>query len=164
MASFLSRFRRPETAPAAAPPETAPVAGRPRRPLPPVGQIRRERRALLRVREERIRDLGGLVLEMVRRDAFGEDLVLEQTTELMSIDERLYELDTLLATAAVARRTPPAARCECGAPILWGSHFCANCGRTVDGTAPGAERAPEEAPVAEAAPAEPAAARDSWET
>ena len=78
-----------------------------------------------------MRDLGGLVLEMVRRDAFREDLVYEQCSELMGIDERIQELDALLATATAVRRTPPGARCTCGAPILWGSHFCANCGRPV---------------------------------
>ena len=30
----------------------------------------------------------------------------------------------------VLRPGPPGpARCECGAPLLWGSRFCANCGR-----------------------------------
>lgn len=68
---------------------------------------------------------------MVRRDAFREDLVYEQCSELIGIEERIRELDALLATATAVRRTAPAARCSCGAPILWGSHFCANCGRTV---------------------------------
>ena len=78
-----------------------------------------------------MRDLGGLVLEMVRRDAFREDLVYEQCAELIGIDERIQELDALLAMATAVRRRPPAARCSCGAPILWGSRFCANCGRAV---------------------------------
>src|SRR5262249_3632874 len=43
---------------------------------------------------------------------------------------RLHELDSMLAAAAAGRRTT-ASRCECGAPIIWGSHFCANCGRPV---------------------------------
>jgi predicted amidophosphoribosyltransferase len=30
---------------------------------------------------------------------------------------------------AVSRRRVPAGRCECGAPLPWGSHFCPNCGR-----------------------------------
>jgi predicted amidophosphoribosyltransferase len=68
---------------------------------------------------------------MVRREAFREDLVYEQCSELIGIEERIQELDALLATATAVRRTPRAARCECGAPILWGSRFCANCGRTV---------------------------------
>lgn len=100
-----------------------------RRPLPPTGQLRRERRALLRQREERIRDLGGLVLEMIRRDEFREDLVYEQAAELIGLEDRLHELEALLAAATSVRRAPPSARCACGAPILWGQHFCANCGR-----------------------------------
>jgi len=83
----------------------------------------------MRVREERIRDLGGLVLEMHRRQGFRQDLVDEQCAELVSLEDRLHELDSLLAVAANAQRAAPSARCECGAPILWGSHFFANCGR-----------------------------------
>jgi Double zinc ribbon len=128
--SFLSR-RRAEAPPAEAPPPAEGAPAAPRRPLPPPSRLRRERRTLLRVREERIRDLGGLVLEMYRRRAFRQDLVDEQCAELASIEDRLHELDALLAVSAGARRAAPAARCECGAPILWGSHFCAHCGRAV---------------------------------
>ena len=53
-----------------------------RRPAPPAGELRRERRALLRLREQKLRDLGGLSLEMYRRDRFREDLVLERCAEL----------------------------------------------------------------------------------
>jgi hypothetical protein len=112
----------PEEAP---PPPPSPA----RRPLPPAGQLRRERRALLKIREERMRDLGGIVLEMVRRDEFREDLVYEQAAELIGLEDRLHELEALLAAATTVRRTPPSARCACGAPVLWGQHFCANCGR-----------------------------------
>jgi len=121
---FLSRVLKPV-------PEVAPVptAAPARRPLPPAGQLRRERRALLKAREERLRDLGGIVLEMVRRDEFREDLVYEQAAELIALEDRLHELEALLAATTTVRRTPPSARCACGAPILWGQHFCANCGR-----------------------------------
>ena len=78
-----------------------------------------------------MRDLGGLMLEMFRRDQFRQDLLLERCEELVALEERLLELDTLLAVAVSARRPAPAARCACGAPIVWGSHFCANCGRAV---------------------------------
>ena len=126
-APFLSRLRKPavDRQPAAEPQPDAPR----RPPLPPVGELRRERRALLRLREERIRDLGGIVLEMYRRDQFREDLVYEQAADVVALDERLAELEALLAAATGVRRTAPAARCACGAPILWGQHFCANCGR-----------------------------------
>ena len=121
--SFISRVLRPAPDAPAAPATPA------RRPLPPTGQLRRERRGLLRQREERIRELGGIVLEMVRRDEFREDLVYEQAAELIGLEDRLHELEALLAAATSVRRTPPSARCACGAPILWGQHFCANCGR-----------------------------------
>src|ERR671934_268669 len=106
---LLARFRRKERA-------TASVQGAPppRRPLPHPGQVRRERRALVRVREERLRDLGGLMLEMYRRDQFRQDLLVERCDELITLDERLQELDTLLAAAVSVRRAAPPARCTCG--------------------------------------------------
>jgi hypothetical protein len=128
------RLRRKGSEP---PPVHEPAADEPpvvtprRRPLPPPGRLRRERRALVRQREERIRDLGGLVFEMYRRDDFRQELIDERCAELAGLEEQLYELDALLRAAVGARRTAPAARCACGTPILWGSRFCATCGRPV---------------------------------
>jgi hypothetical protein len=76
------------------------------------------------------------MLEMFRRDQFRQDLLIERCEELIALDERLQELETLLAATVSARRAAPAARCECGAPIVWGSHFCANCGRSVAASPP----------------------------
>jgi hypothetical protein len=102
------------------------------RPHP--GALRRERRALVRAREERVRDLGGLMLEMYRRDRFREDLLQERCLEVIAIESRLSEVDALLRTAAQLRSPRTAPRCLCGAPIQWGSHFCANCGRPTGST------------------------------
>ena len=90
----------------------------------------------MRVREERLRDLGGLMLEMYRRDQFRQDLLVERCDELVALAERLQELDTLLAATASTRRAAPAARCACGAPVAGGAHFCANCGRPVAAAPP----------------------------
>jgi uncharacterized protein YjiS (DUF1127 family) len=174
--SLLARFRRKETVSTAARPPAPP-----RRSLPHPGQLRRERRALLRMREERLRDLGGLMLEMFRRDQFRQDLLVDRCEELIALDERLQELDTLLAAAASARRPAPAARCACGAPVVWGAHFCANCGRPVAASRPvvacaqcGAPLAADAKycaacgkPVGDERPAElveavPAASNDRW--
>ena len=46
--------------------------------VPPVRELKRERKALLEVREERLRDLGGLALEMYKRDRFNAGLVVER--------------------------------------------------------------------------------------
>jgi hypothetical protein len=102
-----------------------------RRPAPPPGELRRERRALLRLREQKLRDLGGLALEMYRRDRFREDLLVERCAELIGLEARIHELDVLLGSARRAPAAPKTARCECGAPLLWGSRFCATCGRPV---------------------------------
>ena len=76
------------------------------------------------------------MLEMYRRDQFRQDLLVDRCDELVALDERLQELDTLLAAAVSVRRAAPPARCACGAPLVWGSHFCANCGRPVAATPP----------------------------
>jgi hypothetical protein len=93
----------------------------PRRPH--AGLLRRERRSLLKAREGALRDLGGLLVEMYRRGGFRDDLLAERASMVVGIDARLAEIEDLLH----ARRK--VARCECGAPILRGSHFCPNCGR-----------------------------------
>jgi hypothetical protein len=99
----------------------------PRRPH--AGLLRRERRALLKAREDALRDLGGLLVEMYRRGGFRDDLLAERAAEIIGIDARIAAIEALLDTRAQAPR------CACGAPLLRGSHFCPNCGRPVAGTA-----------------------------
>lgn len=86
---------------------------------------------IVKAREERIRHLGGLTLEMYRRSSFRDELLIEQCREIVALEQRLHELDSMLEAVATARRAPTT--CECGAPVPWGSHFCANCGRPVGG-------------------------------
>jgi len=94
--------------------------------------LRRERRNLLRLREQRVRDLGGLVLEMYRQDRFRQDLVYEQAAEIVAIEERLFQVDQLLAAASARGRVAPTAHCaQCGAPLLPGTRFCSSCGQAV---------------------------------
>jgi double zinc ribbon protein len=99
------------------------------RRAPSPGALRRERRALVKAREERIQHLGGLTLEMYRRSSFRDHLLIEQCREVVELEERLNELDSMIAAVATARRAPTT--CECGAPVPWGAHFCGNCGRPV---------------------------------
>ena len=53
--------------------------------------------------------------------------------QIVGIDARLAEIEELLSSHGNV------IRCECGAPILRGSHFCPNCGRSL----PGAGREPD---------------------
>jgi hypothetical protein len=122
---LLRRFSR--TSGDEQPPPDPPAGPRPRRrTAPPAADLRRERRNLLQVREERIRDLGGVVLEMYRRDDFRDDLLAELSAEIAAIEERLHDIEHMLDA-----RRPPVARCACGAPLHARSQFCATCGRPV---------------------------------
>ena len=117
--SLPEMFRRKPAEGAPAPEGGPPTPARARR-LPTPGALRRERRALVRTREDRIRDLGGLMLEMYRRDQFKQDLLIEQCLEVISVEERLREIDELLEASSQQRREGVGVRCTCGAPIQWG--------------------------------------------
>jgi hypothetical protein len=93
--------------------------------------LRRERRALLKAREVALRDVGGLLVEMYRRGGFRDDLLAERAATVVGIDARLAEIEELLHSPRKV------VRCDCGAPLLRGSHFCPNCGRSI-GVANGA--------------------------
>ncbi len=103
-------------------------------PAPAASDLRRERRALLYLREERLRDLGGLTLEMYRRDQFDERLIVERCAELVAIEARVSEIDAMLSGARGLRKRPTAI-CSCGAPVLVGARFCPSCGRSLVGGA-----------------------------
>jgi hypothetical protein len=102
--------------------------------------LKRERKALILFREERLRDLGGLALEMYKRDRFDAGLVVERCAELVAVEARVQEIDAVLDGSAQIRGGVSAV-CVCGAPVLLGARFCATCGRPVGGLlAPGEAR------------------------
>ncbi|CAN5322691.1 hypothetical protein BH18ACT14_BH18ACT14_03450 [soil metagenome] len=108
-------------------------------PAPPLtaAAALRERRSLARRREIEMRDVGGLAVEMVRRDRFKPELLVSRASEVLALERRIHELDAFLAASeAVPRGMRVATPCKCGAPLVRGAHFCAHCGR------PAAEKAP----------------------
>jgi hypothetical protein len=136
-------FGRGETPPAeppvadAPPPEAAPppaAVG----PVPPPRTYspQRERRSLAQLREVEMRDIGGLAVEMARRDDWRYPLLHSRCAEVLGIEERIHELDALIAAGDMAQRGVPVVECRCGAPIMRGQHFCAHCGRPAPETSP----------------------------
>lgn len=104
--------------------------------MPRPSHMRREHRRLARRRESEIRDVGGLAVEMARRDRFRPELLFARANDVLRVEERMHELDGLLmAVAAAPRGLRSMPTCRCGAPLLPGSHFCSNCGRP-SGVAP----------------------------
>jgi len=122
----------------------------PRPPVANLARVRRERRALVRERERRIRDLGGLMLEMYRRDQFREDLIVEHCAQAMGVENRIHELESVLMRASSGRATP-GPQCGCGAPLLFGARFCASCGRPTELAAAGEKCASCLQPLADGA-------------
>jgi hypothetical protein len=96
---------------------------------PAASDLRRERRALLLLREDRLRELGGLTLEMYRRDHFNDVLIVERCAELVAIEARASEIEAILQGSRLRGRAAPI--CACGAPILIGARFCPSCGRSL---------------------------------
>jgi Double zinc ribbon len=90
----------------------------------------------MRRREVEIRDVGGLALEMVRRDAWNDELLRSRTAEVLALEERIGELDSMIVAAEAALRGIGAETCRCGAPIVRGAHFCSHCGRPARETPP----------------------------
>jgi rubrerythrin len=122
--AFLARFRRSHSE------EETPKPLKRRRYLPPPSRLRRERRALVAYREQRIRDLGGLVVEMYRQDRVRQDLIVEQAAEIVSVEARLREVDRLLG--ARTGRLDRGFRCSrCGTPLHVGARFCPSCGQAL---------------------------------
>lgn len=105
-------------------------SSRPAYSPPPARELRRERKSLLALRERRLRDLGGLTLEMYKRDRFNAGLVVERCAELVAIEARVQEIDARLG-GEPGLLGGGGAICACGAPILLGARFCATCGRPV---------------------------------
>src|SRR4051795_694663 len=128
MPSLFKRQRPAENA------DGKPPAPSRRRYLPPPSRLRRESRALLRYREGRIRELGGLMLEMYRQDDVRQDVLHEQAAAIVSLEARVHEVDRLLA--ARTSRTRARVRCgRCGTPLHSGARFCPSCGQALQAPA-----------------------------
>jgi len=97
------------------------LAGAARR-RPHAGLLRRERRKLRQAREELLRQLAGLMVEMYRRSEYRDELLAQVCTQVIGVDDRIAEIDGVLDS----RRRPA---CTCGARLISGARFCPSCGR-----------------------------------
>src|SRR5262245_56896408 len=80
---------------------------------------------------------------MYKRDRFNAGLVVERCAELVAIEARVQEIDSLLDGTAGIRRGGGGAICICGAPILLDARYCASCGRPLGGSAETRHAAPD---------------------
>jgi len=73
---------------------------------------------------------------MARRNDWRYPLLHSRTADVLTLEERIHELDALIAASEMAQRGVAVAECRCGAPIVQGAHFCAHCGRPAPETPP----------------------------
>jgi hypothetical protein len=72
---------------------------------------------------------------MVRREQWKPDLLHSRCNDVLMLEQRVYDLDSYLATAeAVPAAMRQATLCRCGAPLVRGAHFCSHCGRPASET------------------------------
>ena len=101
------------------------------------GKLRKERAGLARRYQEVRGDVGGLLIEMARRDHFNFHLLRMRATEALAIEQRAREIDGSLAlrSARPPQSLPPgsvamaAMTCRhCLATISADANFCTYCG------------------------------------
>jgi hypothetical protein len=106
---------------------------------PPVARLRRERRGLMRRREEMVFHLGGLAYELHRRELLASPVAARRADLIAEIDDAVHDIDAHLAAHQGARRAgrggvaqSPAAEVGCCAvcrsPFVAGARFCSQCG------------------------------------
>jgi hypothetical protein len=60
-----------------------------------------------------MRDVGGLAVEMARRDDWRYALLQARCAEVLGLEERIHELDALMATSEIAAQGFGAVQCKC---------------------------------------------------
>jgi hypothetical protein len=106
-------------------------------PAKAAGDMRKERAGLARRYQELRGDLGGLLIEMARRDQFNFHLLRLRAAEAVAVEQRAKEIDgQLTLQAASGRQSLPAGtvamtakKCgKCSGSIPADANFCAYCG------------------------------------
>ena len=101
---------------------------------------------LARERDNRIRDLGGLTLEMVRREQLNPDLLSSQAGRILELERVVAEIESPpagpVADEARSARAVPRSSAAAAGRSSRARRFCSHCGRPTALGPPDAPRAP----------------------
>jgi hypothetical protein len=101
---------------------------------------------LARERDTRIRDLGGLTLEMVRRERLNPDLLSAQAGRILELERVVAEIESPPADQPADEtqdgESGTEILCSCGWALEPGTRFCSHCGRPTALAPPDAPRSP----------------------
>ncbi len=92
---------------------------------------------LAREREGRIRDLGGLALEMVRRERLNPDLLAAEAGRILELERLAAELESPPPEPQPEGDGVTEILCTCGWALEPGARFCSHCGKPTTPTPPG---------------------------
>jgi hypothetical protein len=101
-----------------------------------LAKLRSQFRQLEKDKDEKLKELGLLVYEMVRMDIFSEQKIKQVCPAIGEIDRQLVMTETEIRRISEASSTGSAiflGQCECGAGLTANQKFCASCGRDVSG-------------------------------
>ena len=101
-----------------------------------LAKLRSQLRQLEKEKEEKLKELGRLVYDMVRMDAYNEEKIKQFCPVIGELDRQLVAVEDEIKRiheASQSRGVNYVANCECGAAILADQKFCASCGRDVSG-------------------------------
>lgn len=101
-----------------------------------LAKLRSQLRQLEKEKEEKLKELGRLVYDMVRMDAYSEQKIIKYCPPIGEIDRKLVMTETeikRIQEASSGGSGNYVAVCECGAGLMTNQKFCASCGRDVSG-------------------------------
>lgn len=101
-----------------------------------LAKLRSQFRQLEKDKDEKLKELGSLVYDMVRMDVFNEQKIKQVCPTIGEIDRQLVITETEIRRISEASSTGSEifiAQCECGSGLTANQKFCASCGRDVSG-------------------------------
>ena len=119
------------------PPRPVATVQSPAPPRPTIAGLKRERAGLLDRLDDAQYDLGGLAMEMVRREQFNAHLIERRAAEAVALERRIVEIDGIvlairdaegdetLTTSELLAARRACERCHVLAPD---ANFCGYCG------------------------------------
>lgn len=99
-----------------------------------LAKLRSQMRQLEKEKDEKLKEFGRLVYDMVRRDAYNEQKIKEYCPIIGEIDRQLVAVETEIKKiheASSSGIVNYVAVCECGSGLMANQKFCASCGLDV---------------------------------
>lgn len=101
-----------------------------------LAKLRNQLRQLEKEKDDKLKELGRLVYDMIRMDVYNEQKIKQFCPPIGEIDRQIVMTETEIRRIQEASSPGGGnyvAQCECGAGLTANQKFCASCGRDVSG-------------------------------